>query len=398
MKVDSTSRGDEPRGPYRFDASRGAAAPEPSSGAAAAGRRSKRRRRRMLFVLLPRRVLLHPPIRHRGAPPNAGLTALECAVAASTAVLARAEALAGQRHDFAFAASGRGLEEMRRRPGKGANAHRLANGKTYFFTVQGKAGYAEAAKAYNRNPSPVTFEISPSRLLAVAGLARTGPNLARLDPALRRLTEPLRCGRHLIPGPLESWRRLPGGRLRLVVAPAWIPGGRYACLAIPLPTRGETVLALYLFVHGADLREDRSPSIRVETLYRRLGIPLTRPAHAQRALDRALGGVNVHLAKLAARGLIDAKTDVPCAFEIVPVAGGQRVRFRALDSIPEPPAAVVAEERAARRASGLAPDEALSDVDLPAYRARQHRQREQARREADHQMMEDVKAKLRAAP
>jgi hypothetical protein len=56
-------------------------------------------------------------------------------------------------------------------------------------------------------------------------------------------------------------------------------------------------------------------------------IPLTCSAHAARALNRALGLVNKHLAALNMNGALDGH-ELPTMFELVPVADGTRVHIR----------------------------------------------------------------------
>ena len=84
-------------------------------------------------------------------------------------------------------------------------------------------------------------------------------------------------------------------------------------------------MALYLFLFGADLRG--KTSIRTDVLYKRLKIPLSRPAHASRALDRALDLVNQHLRRLNEGGRLK-ELELPAAFEIVPLKGGDWIRFQ----------------------------------------------------------------------
>jgi hypothetical protein len=195
------------------------------------------------------------------------------------------------------------------------------SGVTYEFWLAGSAGYQQGKERF-RPRDKLTFEVAASVLMRTAGLSRGGRSLARLPAILQRLQVGVRVDRRTMPAVLVGFESLERGRFRLSVAPAWFPK-RFDRVPLPVPTSGANVLALFLFLFGADRRPDTETSIRFKTLCERIGIPISRPAHATRSLDRALEQVNRHLRTLRAE--LDAM-DLPAAFKIEP-AYGQRIRF-----------------------------------------------------------------------
>lgn len=291
-----------------------------------ARKRTRKESDRAAFACIWRRVLHNPPITHRNATNNRGrLTVLEFAVAVAAATRARAE-LSKMRHQAALAAGKKAIRRERRLVRADEFGRLKIAGVSYQFKLAGSDGYMQGAEAFNSSRFTVSIRLSRSELLRAAGLARNGKNNARLTAALRRLTRPVQVGTAKIKGPLESWT-VDGPKLRLAVRSMWLPTRHFACVPMPLPTRGSVTLALYLFLFGADLRPDLDTAIRFDRLAQRVGIPLDRPAHAVRSIKAALKRVNAHLAALATHD------EAPAGFELLPVDDGARVRILALDKI-----------------------------------------------------------------
>jgi hypothetical protein len=270
------------------------------------------------FVCLWRQVLTHPPIRHRGAPVDAGLSITELIIAATFAALARGTR-SNARHEAAFRTGETYLKQERPQASKGMQYR--VGGVSYQFKLAGSNGYARGREAFDRSvdSEPFLVECSVRKLFRVAALARNGRSTGRLDAVLDRLTKPI-AG---LPPVLMRWKRT-DNHLRLWVNAQWVPSSHFGRVPWPLPTKGATILALYLFLFGADQRGNKS--IRTEVLYRRLGIPLSRPAHAARALDAALDSVNQHLAKLNQDDKLE-EFELPTAFQIEPLKEGWYLRL-----------------------------------------------------------------------
>jgi hypothetical protein len=341
-------------------------------------RQSANPHHRLEYVCLARGFATHPPIRHRGDKSDADLSLFEFVIAATCAGLARAK-LAEARHQHALRAGREALQ--RERPQASRDMSFRMGRVSYQFMLAGKVGYEEGRRAFDHNADGESFlvEISSRALLRVAGLSWNSHNRARLGSALRRLTKPIAK----FPPVLWRWPKAPNGHLRLLVDGWWVPRRRYARVPWPPPTSGPTVLALYVFLAGADLRGEAS--IQTETLYRRLGIPMSIPAHAQRALDRALALVNKQLDKLNKNGKLD-ELKLPTTFEIVPMAGGTKVHFHA--------------GRGRQRNHDAADDghdEARTDWDMDDDEAglrRIEHQRETLRRAANEEFVRQVAANL----
>lgn len=65
------------------------------------------------FVLLPKSILKHPPIAHRGQPSAGLLTPFDMAVLAAVVALARAEGLASERHRAAMEHGEQAMQKKR---------------------------------------------------------------------------------------------------------------------------------------------------------------------------------------------------------------------------------------------------------------------------------------------
>jgi hypothetical protein len=277
---------------------------------------------RPAFVCIPRQLTTLPPIRHRSELADAALSVSEFAVAASCMALARKE-LSMERHDHALRAGKKAIDEKREKP----IAHLDVWSAREQFDLAGGEAYLRAHFEFGRTRSEkeVRIECTRSTLLKLAGLSRNERNARKLPNALRRLMQPAGGFPPLI---LSGGTTNASGKLDLRINGRWIPSRRFARVPWPAPTKGPTLLALYLFLFGADLRGQTS--ISTEVLYRRLGIPLSKPAHAQRALDRALDLVNKHLRQLNKDGKLD-EFKFPTAFKIAPIEDGSRLRFQAAE-------------------------------------------------------------------
>jgi hypothetical protein len=345
-----------------------------------------------VFVCFPKPVLQFPPIQRRNAAEPGFLSTFDIVVAAAIATLARAQ-IAADRHAIAFGAGKKALRQQRRELGKGSkwlNQYQVG-GVNYEFKLAGSTGYLEGHQTYDDTGRDRVVAISKSGLLAAAQRSVGGKNHARLSAALARLRQPVRVDTDEWPALLVAAKPLPDGRLSLTVDRRWLPSRKFGRLPLPLPTQGATVLALYLFLAGIDGRtESRTNSIKPETLYRRLGIPLSCSAHAERRLDYALRLVNAHLAQI--RSAL-AEHELPIRFGIDPLEGGDRIRFHAI---------LAGHDDAAQRAAATV-DSGDDDWDSEPAREREHRQREREHREREFAQQQEreqwaaLRAKLGAA-
>ena len=271
------------------------------------------------FVCIPRQLVIRPPIRHRGAPDDDGLSVFEFVVAATCVRLARAE-LNNFRHKYALSIGKKAINRERRHASK--DLQTKIGGVSYQFKLAGTDGYLQGQQAFDDAMRGECFavELSAHEFFRASGLARNGRSTARLPSTFERLT----MGAGTFGPVLRQWTKTRHGRLRLEVEGKWVPKLRFARVAWPLPTSGATVLALYLFLSSTDQRSE--VSIKTENLYRFLGIPLNRPAHAERALDRALLLVNRHLERLNQDGLLD-ECELPTKYVVLPIQDGHRLCF-----------------------------------------------------------------------
>jgi hypothetical protein len=358
-----------------------------------------------VFACLPKTILKHPPVAHRNRPDDGLLSVFECAIAAAAVAVARGQ-IASVRHAFALGIGRAALREQRGQLGEGSKwlaQFKVGGGTNYEFALAGASGYLDGQQAFEcaGRPKTISLEMTKSTLLRAAGLSRKGANHARLDAALSRLRSPVRAGRRELPPLLKGYRRLAGGKLRLLIDGAWLPHviGR---VPMPVPTSGANVLALFLFLCGTDQRSVSRPSIAAEKLCDLVGISWSRPGHAQRALDRALERVNRHLRSLDGGAL--ARLELPVAFDLVPIGDGARVRCQAIYGapseapVPDTTGAEIFDEidrRRARAARGYAPDEEPTEAEIAqASWARQH-ERQRQQKDATRREMATLMAKLR---
>jgi hypothetical protein len=324
-----------------------------------------KRRNKQPFAMIPRELLLHPPIRHRhSAPDDQLLTPFEFAVFISCVQLARAELLQ-QRHGRALRIGAAAIEtenaeadrfkadwrQTRSQRNQGAKPevapapkrHTLVSDHRYWqanmkrssmqgmpqdrsnykpinrgrsLKLVGKDEYRKASQRLRRKPIPQVIEVvtSKSAILRQVGLRTDGDNLRRVRAALRLLTRF---------GNLLGYERKPDG-LHLQVGGDWLepPLGQ---VPIPLPIKSASALALYLFAHTVDTHQRalEKKSMRFHKLCELLNIPTKwGQATAQRALDRAVAIVNAHLDKLPLDELDDAGVKVVNQYEVEPLDDG----------------------------------------------------------------------------
>ena len=103
---------------------------------------------RQPFVCLWRQVLTHPPIRHRRAPVDAGLSIMEFVIAATCAALAR-DTRSKARHEAAFRTGKTFIKQERRQASKGMQ-YRIG-GVSYQFKLAGMDGYWQGRTAFDRS-------------------------------------------------------------------------------------------------------------------------------------------------------------------------------------------------------------------------------------------------------
>jgi hypothetical protein len=290
---------------------------------------SPTRKSAALFVCLPRRLLLHPPIAHRGSTASARVTPFEFAVLAGVLVEARAEL---HRQHFARArkAAGKAIERQRQhyqsytddcevckdKRSRGGQATAEWPTIRYEFDVSrlrdeskhnlykpmpikeaikitGKVVYRNTLRRLRRQPPPAELSFSLSRyvLLYSAALPKNGANHYKLAAALNRLCQQVGDDA----APVQSWTEQ-AGQLQLQVAGQWL-APPYVCIRMPLP-RSATALALLLFLNA--VHNDRSYKCwsNFRGLCDRLGISRHwGPGRAWNAIKRALQSINELIAR-----------------------------------------------------------------------------------------------------
>jgi hypothetical protein len=274
------------------------------------------------YVCIPRRLLLHPPIAHRGSTASARVSAFEFAILAGVLVEARIAA-SHVGHVKSFAAGGKDIalertfgDELKqewkevkrlrlhgehaaaperyhawRSSEDGGHDHaykpRMQRGKA--LKRAGSLAYHKERKKLRRRPLDSTVTVTRYALLRSACLPKNGGNQRDLAGALDRLCKPVGGGAP----PLLDWREQEDGRLRLEVSRQWLQKP-YARLPLPLP-RQPTALAFLLFASGITGPGARTSkrSIGFAQLCDRLGVSLQRGERvATRALEGALHAMN----------------------------------------------------------------------------------------------------------
>jgi hypothetical protein len=255
------------------------------------------------FAFVAREILLRPPLRHRGEPPEAGLSVFDFCIGVAATILAR-RARAAKAHHAGLRAGKRAMTAKRNQE---QPVHNKAESSPYEqFDYAGNAGFETGRARYFKDHAHLNWPIETSRaeLLRCAALDRKSANNLRVSGALDRLTSAAGDFSSV----LARWDS-GGERLKLVVRNEWLELQRYRSVPLPLPTSGPVVLALYLFLiaiapvratitNPIPRRPSRTISIASESLYGRLGIRTGRPAHDERALRTALALVNEHRRKL----------------------------------------------------------------------------------------------------
>jgi hypothetical protein len=345
----------------------------------------KARSTKQAYALLPKAILKHPPIAHRGQPRDGLLEPFEAAVLAAIVAKARSQGLAPERHQYARERSQRAMQRKRAKYIEKDkwqrdlmfDEARRRNGDPidHDFVAAGKTAYREAVRSFRRRQRTTAVPITLTRaaLLRLAGLSCKAGNYTRLDAALVRLQQPVRAGPTQLPPLLQSAPRLGGGKLALLVEPAWFPHdvGR---LPLPLPTKGDgsTTAALFLFLAGIDTRRDSWSRARIRrtALYQLVGI--SQKTKQRRALHAALAQINKHLKDLK----------WPTTYDIVPIGDGEWLRC----AVRKPSAAIVDDELHELRKLRAMP------MPQPEPVASRHNANERRRlREADLRLMEEMR-------
>lgn len=301
------------------------------------------------FVNLGREILSHPPLRHRGDRPEAGLSVYEFCLGMGAILLALTDRAAEQ-HRSAI------------RTGKRAMARKRSSEQPVYdmdfgspreqFEVEGNAGFDRGRRRFqdDNRDRHWRFETSRSELLRYAGLNRKAEYIRRVYDALDRLTQP--CG---YPSVLFRWRKRDDQRLELTVGNEWLWWRkRFNRVRLPLPTSGPVVLALYLFLSMIDPTPSSHTSISAKKLYAQLGIRRGRPAHDERALRYALERVNKHRRK---SGL--------SAFDLEKTRSGE---WRFTERTKQKPGERIAEEQAeTQKAADVAEQADHNDDERPPW-------------------------------
>src|SRR6185312_3605588 len=127
------------------------------------------------FVLIPRELLARPPIRHRGADEETGLSVFEFAIAAAIIGLARKTRRASG-HKYALRSGKRAMDARRRRQYPVRDTYVLSADQQ--FAAEGSAGYDEGLAKFNEESADddVSITTTRSELLRLAGLSRKTEN------------------------------------------------------------------------------------------------------------------------------------------------------------------------------------------------------------------------------
>ncbi|MQA64503.1 MAG: hypothetical protein GEU76_01155 [Alphaproteobacteria bacterium] len=249
------------------------------------------------FVIFPRAVLRNPPLRHRDDAPEVGLTVFELAVAGALIMTAR-QATAEDLHAVAWSA-GRDAIKTARAALTPEQMYRVTNNGfevgSDLISGAGSAAYHDRRRAGRPGAkidpgADIEVEISRREILRRAGLVYSARSAAMLVPALQRLTRDI--GKR---SPILTTLRLENRAVFLTVGDAWLPRGQFGKVPWPLPTRrgGATVAALWLVLHGADVRRG-GPAMRMDALVERLGLSARGAADVNHKIDAALDCVNRH--------------------------------------------------------------------------------------------------------
>jgi hypothetical protein len=308
------------------------------------------RARNPLYVFVPQRLVLTPPIAHRGSNASARVSPFEFAVLAGVLIEARA-AVGNAHHTQAYQAAKSTIVQerelhqnfrekwrsvkKRRRLGEQVEAPvrrhtfpvHFVNDHDYnphkpmklkrALKRAGRYKYQDELRRLRRHHAPddVVLTVSRYALLRSAGLANNGNNLRKLDQALDRLCRAVGGGEP----PLVSWQ-VDAGKLELHVSGEWLRPP-YVALPMPLP-RNATTLALTLFVQGIRTERSYKKAISLAALCDRLGVPSWGPTAANRSINAALDSLNELLAKLDRAALSKYKVYPLASYDIEEVGNG----------------------------------------------------------------------------
>jgi hypothetical protein len=247
---------------------------------------------RLLFVCIPTRLLLEPPLAHRGSSDPRTVTPFAFALLTGILVAARA---------------------------KWREAH----------------GYRQHREEPRPRGAPATIKLTLSRYALLRGslLPDNGRNRRALDGALDRLCNLVGWGDEPHSALLTGWFETRSGKLCLSVCGEWLdpPWNR---VPLPLPLRSVNAAALFLFLHAVkvDGNAEENRAIALDKLCNRLGIPFWRPALDKRRVDAALAIINHHLNDLnvdTRRALMSLRPSLvgPARYKIFARRCGTRICF-----------------------------------------------------------------------
>jgi hypothetical protein len=369
--------------------------------------------KRPLYVCIPRDVAKYPPIAHRGGDADRCLLApfefavLAGVLAGARSALSHARHGAAMKHGLAsvdrerqyhdeFKANWKEVEAerltgnrvpapMRRSMVRLENVYKPPRFNKAHVKRVAREGYGRARQQLRHRPPPEIVKVTASRhaLLRLAGLPKNGAYLRRLDGALDRLRDVVGY-RNEAPAvaPLRDWSEQQ--KLELRVSGVWLQKP-FVRVALPLPLRSATALALWLFLpitaEGGQTGFDH--------VCRRLGIPDYGSAVGNRALNNALAVVNAHLQAFsddALRALAQQDIDLPECWEIEPDDDGHTIGFKAIPiQWPDPSDddgvtfdADEDDDEGAIAADEVEADDDSADDDEPAVIKRRHRPAPQA--------------------
>ena len=210
---------------------------------------------RLLFVYIPTRLLLEPPLAHRGSSDPRTVTPFAFALLTGILVAARA---------------------------KWREAH----------------GYRQHREEPRPRGAPATIKITLSRYALLRGslLPDNGRNRRALYGALDRLCDLVGWGDEPHSALLTGWFETRSGKLCLSVCGEWLDPPWHR-VPLPLPLCSVNATALFLFLHAVkvDGNAEKNRAIALGKLCNRLGIPFWRPALDKRRVDAALAIINQHL-------------------------------------------------------------------------------------------------------
>jgi hypothetical protein len=317
------------------------------------------------FALVPRDVLIRPPVCSAHRPLIGKLTPFECALALG--LLAEAHLQLDRNNKQAALAAGakaikierrhadRFKRDWRKHKQRGHHAHDedTAPLRQHCFPINADYEY-ETHKPMKREASlkeagryhyklelqrlrsiavaEVTVTLTRSRWLIVAGLSRTSRNHRALEHSLEALLKPLRIDTKSKEPLLQDCRKLRSAKLRLRVSGVWLQPG-FGYVPLPLPLRSAPGLALLLFLSTINTGSHNRKAISRGALCKIIGIKRTK--FWRRNLNNAINVVNKHLNRLWVSAEMDRRLNnhkmrqLPQSYEVVE-QGNDLIKFVAV--------------------------------------------------------------------